>query len=362
MRVGVLGAGQLGRMLGEAGQPWGVDCVFLDPAPDACASRVGRVITADFSDPDALTRLAESVDVVSWEFENVPVEAVRAIGTQVPVYPPPEALEVAQDRLHEKAFFASHDVPVAAHWDITDLASLQEAVASAGGAGVLKTRRFGYDGKGQSMVSASDDLLELWQRLGGRPAILEARVPFDRELSLIAVRTVGGEIACWPLVHNTHAEGILRCSNAPASPVWPELQARAEAHAVTVLEALDYVGVLAIEWFLVGDALVANEMAPRVHNSGHWSIEGSVTSQFDNHLRAVLGLPLGATEVNVPCACVNVIGTWPDRSALLAIPGARVHDYGKAPRAGRKIGHVTVLGTDRETVAQRVAQVRALTG
>jgi 5-(carboxyamino)imidazole ribonucleotide synthase len=329
--VGVIGGGQLGRMLGLAGIPLGLSFRFLDPAPDAPAREVGELVVGAYDDPDALARLAAGAEVVTYEFENVPVDAARRVGA----VPDARALDAAQDRLAEKQLFRRLGIPTAPiDGEVTEFPAL------------LKTRRLGYDGKGQRWVSSA--------QAGTVPGhVLEGRVRFDRELSLLAVRGRDGETRCWPLVENVHEEGILRVSRAPAADA---PQALAEDYAGRLLDELGYVGVLALELFDVGGDLVANELAPRVHNTGHWTIEGSATSQFENHLRAVLGLPLGPTDARGEVALVNLIGTVPPLDALLRIPGAHVHLYGKEPRPGRKLGHVTLLDAGDE----RLAEVRAL--
>ena len=349
MRLGVLGGGQLGWMLGLAGDPVGIRCRFLDPSPEAPAGRVGELVVGAYEDPVALDRLADGVALVTYEFENVPVASAAHLADRVPVWPPPRALEVSQDRVTEKQFLESAGVPVAPWRSVGSRAELVRAVAELGCPAVLKTRRLGYDGKGQHVIAAPADAERAWARLGGAPLILEGFVRFERELSILAVRAQDGATACYPLVENYHAGGILRRSLAPAAAVSSTLQAEAEGHARRVLETLGYVGVLAIELFQAGDRLLANEMAPRVHNSGHWTIEGAETSQFENHLRAVTGLPLGGTSPRGVSAMLNLIGALPDTAAILAIPGAHLHLYGKAPRPGRKLGHVTVRA---ETAAE----------
>jgi 5-(carboxyamino)imidazole ribonucleotide synthase len=363
VKVGVIGGGQLGRMLGQAGGPLGISCTFLDPAPNPSAAAVGRTILGAYDDLHALEQLAAAVDVVTYEFENVPVRAVRALGAKV--RPRPNALEVAQDRLFEKRFFRDQGVETAPFAEVSSPAELDAAIDTLGLPAILKTRRFGYDGKGQLYLADPEQAGAALHALGGVPCILEGVVPFDRELSVLAVRGQDGRIATWPIVENRHAGGILRWSIAPA-PEGPgatvaALQARADQIARRVSEGLDYVGVMAIELFQVGDRLLANEMACRVHNSGHWTIEGAFTSQFENHLRAILGLPLGRTDVPTPVGCVNLLGHLPPLPELLAIPGARVHIYGKEPRAGRKLGHVTVFGPTLDEVRARIDAVRNLT-
>lgn len=361
MRVGVIGGGQLGRMLGEAAQHLGIETLLLEPAPNPSAAVAGEVIAAPYDDEAALDRLAQECDAVTYEFENVPVEAVRYLAGKVPIYPGPGALETTQDRLAEKRFFRSRGVEVAAFVPVDSVEQLEAGIEAIGLPAILKTRRMGYDGRGQLYLADPEQAAGAFAALGEVPCVLEEVVPFDRELSILAVRDRDGATATWPLVENRHAGGILRWSLAPAPGVDRELQLLADALAIRLLEALQYVGVLAIELFQVGDRLLANEIAPRVHNSGHWSIEGALTSQFENHLRAVLGLPLGQTGVLLPCGCVNLLGRLPELSELLSVPGARIHLYGKEPRPGRKLGHVTVLGEDYDQVRERIDAVRALT-
>jgi 5-(carboxyamino)imidazole ribonucleotide synthase len=360
MRVGVLGAGQLGRMLGLAGVPLGVQFRFLDPVPDPPAAAVGEVVTGHWSDPAALARLARGVDVVTYEFENVPAETVRGLAERAPVRPGPLALETARDRLLEKRFFAGLGVPTAPWAPVDRAEDLPGAAAEVGLPAVLKTRQLGYDGKGQRVVRSPEALEPAWRELGAVPQILEGFVRFQRELSILGVRALSGEVALYPPVENHHRDGILDLTLAPAPGLAPELVARAQGYARAALEALDYVGVLAIELFEVAGELLVNEMAPRVHNSGHWSIEGAVASQFENHIRAILGWPLGATTVQGAAAMVNLVGQVPPPEAVLQIPGARLHLYGKEPRPGRKLGHVTVAGRDEAERDAALAAVRRL--
>jgi 5-(carboxyamino)imidazole ribonucleotide synthase len=341
VKVGILGAGQLGRMIALAGHDLGLTFRFFDQS-DGPAGQVAELVQGEFADTAALDRFCDGLDCATFEFENVPVSAVERIASRIPTFPPPAALGAAQDRLTEKSLFARLGIPTPAFAPIDSADGVAAAIEHVGLPAVVKTRRMGYDGKGQAVVRQAADLDGLWLRLGGVPLIAEAFVPFQRELSILAVRSRTGATAFYPLVQNTHRDGILRLSIAPAPEVPDQLQRTAETYAAAVMSATDYVGVLAIEWFEVGGTLMANEMAPRVHNSGHWTIEGSECSQFENHLRAVLGWPLGSTSCRGHSAMVNLIGTMPDRDAVLAIPGAHLHDYGKQPRAGRKLGHVTI--------------------
>jgi 5-(carboxyamino)imidazole ribonucleotide synthase len=353
--LGVIGAGQLGQMLGSAADALGLKCIFLDPSEDPPASSVGRVIRADFDDDSALTTLAVACDVITYEFENVPVVAVRAIESTCPVFPPPQALEHAQDRLAEKQLFESLDIPIAGYRSINSASELQHAVESLGLPLVVKTRRLGYDGKGQSILRNLADAESLFDALGGRDLIAEQFVPFDREVSAIGARDESGNIVTYALSENEHRDGILRVSRATAEG--DRLQGAADNYLQRLLTRLDYVGVLALELFVTDNNLLANEFAPRVHNSGHWTIEGAKTSQFENHLRAIAGISLADTSVVGFPGMVNIIGSMPHDLAEISAADAVIHDYGKEARPGRKLGHVTVIGKSRE---DREKQLRAV--
>lgn len=357
MLVGVLGGGQLGRMLGLAGVAMGLRFRFLDPSPDAPAKDVGELVVGDFEDSGAIDRFVAGLDVATFEFENVPAAAVRRVAERVSIHPNARALEVAQDRVGEKTFFERAGLGVHPWAGADDLAGLRAGLARVGVPAVLKTRRGGYDGKGQSVIrgnpkgaqaggSCHEEAEAAWRAIGQKQAIVEAMVPFTRELSIIAVRGSRGEFAVYPLVENRHAQGILRESRAPAAGVSKDLEQAAHTHCHALMDAMDYVGVLAVEFFEHEGRLLANEMAPRVHNSGHWTIEGAATSQFENHLRAILGWPLGSCAAHGASVMHNIIGQEPEVREVLAVPGAHWHWYGKEPRAGRKVGHVTVCGED----------------
>jgi 5-(carboxyamino)imidazole ribonucleotide synthase len=354
--VGVLGAGQLGRMLALAGHPLGLKFLFVDPAPASPASELGEHLALDYADARALDRLA-ACDVVTYEFENVPVDAVRTLAARTRVFPPVEALAVAQDRLREKTCFRELGIPTPPFFDITSEADLTQALAVTGYPAVLKTRRFGYDGKGQRVLRSDAEAASAYRELTGTPLLLEGFVAFERELSVIGARNARGEIRIYPLVENHHEHGILRLTLAPASEVGEERQLAAEGYLKSLLERFDYVGVLTLELFQAGGRLYANEIAPRVHNSGHYSIEGAVTSQFEQHLRAVLGLPLGSVELIGYSAMLNAIGSLPEPEAVLCVPDTHLHSYGKTPRSGRKVGHVTVRAPDAERLAERLAEL-----
>lgn len=347
-RVGIVGGGQLGRMLALAGAQLGIRTTVLDPARDACAAAVADQIVAPYDDAAALAQLAERSDVVTFEFENVPAESVRALADHKRVAPGPEALAVSQDRVLEKRLFADLDIPTGRSEPVDDADQLRAAASSIGGPLVLKTRRLGYDGKGQARLAGPDDAAEAFASVGGAPSIAEQYVEFSRELSQISVRGRDGDVRHYPLVENRHREGILRETLAPAGNVSDELANAARGHTERLMNRLDYVGVLALELFETDDGLLANELAPRVHNTGHWTIDGAVCSQFENHLRAVCGLPLGECAVRQQCAMLNLIGGVPPLAEIAAIPGLRIHLYDKEPRPGRKVGHLTLLGEGDE--------------
>jgi 5-(carboxyamino)imidazole ribonucleotide synthase len=361
MTVGVLGGGQLGRMLGLAGLPLGLRFRFLDTDGDAPARQVGDLHVGQYDDPVALDAFAAGLDAVTFEFENVPADAVRRIARSLPVQPRAEALETVQDRLSEKRLFRSLDIPTPPFHPVTHAAEVAAALEVTGCPAVLKTRRFGYDGKGQWIVRTKADLAGIMEELPKQPdsLLLEGFVQFDREVSLIAARARSGEVVFYPLVENRHEGGILRLSLAPAPGATPALQSLAQRHVLRIMEALDYVGVLAVEFFQCGDMLLANEVAPRVHNSGHWTIEGAETSQFENHLRAILGLPLGSAAARGLSTMWNVLGAAPPAKAVLAVPGAHLHLYDKEPRSGRKIGHITVCADTPENLEESLARIRA---
>jgi 5-(carboxyamino)imidazole ribonucleotide synthase len=360
MQIGILGGGQLGRMLALAGHRLAMQFRVLEPAAECPAAAVAYHLRGEYEDFQALYSFCQGLDAVTYEFENVPVESARWLAERVPVFPTPDALEVGQDRLTEKAFFQKLGVPVPAFAAVDSRADLDAAVVRIGLPAVLKTTRYGYDGKGQAVLRTAADVEAAWTTLGGRPLVLERFIPFDRELSILAVRGRTGELAFYPLVDNVHRAGILRVSTSPVWGLPAGLQMKAERIATRALEALGYVGVLAVELFQVDDELLVNEMAPRVHNSGHWTIEGADTSQFENHLRALAGLPLGSTAAVGRSVMINLVGGWPDPPDVLAIPGAHLHLYSKKPRPNRKVGHITVRADSDGELVERVKRVRGL--
>ena len=358
MKIGIIGAGQLGRMLALAGYPLALRFQFLDSSADSPGGQVAPIVTGAFDDPQSLQKLAADTDLVTYEFENVPVSALQAVSRTRTCLPPVDALRVSQDRLLEKNLFTQLGIPTPPYRAVESLGELRDGVAALGLPCVLKTRRLGYDGKGQFYLRKAADVELAWQALGGTPLILEGFVAFDREVSIIGARSTRGEVRTYPIVANTHRDGILRVTRAPHRSA--ALQKAAEGHLRKLLGHFDYAGVLTIEFFVRKGRLIANEMAPRVHNSGHWTIEGAATSQFENHLRAITGLPLGDTRAIGHAAMVNFIGSMPERDRVLALPGVHYHDYGKAPRPGRKVGHCTIVAAtaaERDRLVNRVQKL-----
>lgn len=341
MTVGIVGAGQLGRMLALAGYPLGLDFLFLDPTRAAPAGQVAPQICGEFTNAKLLAQLARNSDVLTFDWENISVDALKKLPKSTRICPPVNALAVAQDRVKEKELFERLRIPTTRWAAVDSHAQLVRALQDIGLPGVLKTRRLGYDGKGQFVLRKPEDVQAAWDALGNTALLYEEMVPFDYEVSIIGARSARGEVAIYPLNGNMHAQGILRLTRAPyGTPALQRLAARCLRRA---LNHFRYTGILTIEFFVRRGRLIANEMAPRVHNSGHWTIEGAETSQFENHLRAILGMPLGATRARGHCAMINLIGAMPARDAMLAEDGVHLHDYGKSPRLGRKLGHLTLV-------------------
>ncbi|MFC3816496.1 5-(carboxyamino)imidazole ribonucleotide synthase [Lysobacter sp. GCM10012299] len=358
--VGILGGGQLARMLALSGAPLGLRFLVMDNVADACAGQFAPMVVGDYRDETTLAEFASRVDVATFDFENVPSESAQWLSERVQVFPNPRALATAQDRLAEKTLFQQLGIPVPPFAAIDTREQLDAAIATIGTPCILKTRRLGYDGKGQFRIKSPADADAAWDALGAQASkvglILEGFIHFERELSVVAVRGRDGEFRAWPLTENWHVDGVLSASLAPAR-VDSALAELAYEHARKLGEALDYVGVFALELFCRDGELLANELAPRVHNSGHWTIEGSETSQFQNHLRAVLGLPLGDTRM-VGLACMlNWIGEMPSATPVLAEPGGHWHDYGKSSRAGRKVGHATVRADSAQALATSLQRI-----
>ncbi|MBX7143451.1 MAG: 5-(carboxyamino)imidazole ribonucleotide synthase [Oligoflexia bacterium] len=359
MTVGILGAGQLGRMLALAGYPLGLRFRFFDPNPESPARDLAPLTVASFDDSSALAAFAQSVDILTLEFENIPVIALEIVQKLRPLAPCPQALEISQDRLYEKNLCQALKIPTPANIAVETKEQLLQAVQEIGFPCVLKTRRLGYDGKGQKIIRAREQVDTAFQALAGSPLILEAFIPFTREVSQIIARNKQGEIAYYPLSQNVHRDGILWNTIAPA-PDAAALIPQAQDYTTRIARKLQYTGVLAVEYFVHNGELIFNEMAPRVHNSGHWTIEGANCSQFENHVRAVCGLPLGNPNERGAARMFNILSTLPDTERMLAIPGAHVHLYGKAERPGRKLGHVTLCEQNAAQADELARQVESL--
>ena len=330
-------------MLALAGYPLGIRCSFLDRSAEAPGAQVAPILVGPLEDSGLLAELATGNDVVTFDWENISGTALAPLEKLTSIRPPRAALEISQDRLREKALFKRLKIPVAEHAKVDTRDQLVLAAAKLGVPGVLKTRRMGYDGKGQFVVRRAQDIEGAWDQLGAEDLIYEKFQAFTREVSIVGARSAAGDIVCYPLSANSHGDGILRYTVAPYTS--PAIERSAKIYLKRVMSALNYVGVLAIEFFVVKGRLIANEMAPRVHNSAHWTIEGCVTSQFENHLRAICDLPLGSTRALGHTAMINFLGQLPDRKRLLQIDGLAFHDYGKEAQRGRKVGHCTILKT-----------------
>ncbi|MGE3920525.1 MAG: 5-(carboxyamino)imidazole ribonucleotide synthase [Gammaproteobacteria bacterium] len=354
MKVGILGAGQLARMLTLAAKPMGIDTISFVENPNEASNGITPIFHLGWHDPNAFSAFSKEVSVLTFETENIPTDLFNKFTIDCPVYPNIKTLKITQDRLLEKEFLTSLQIPTAefiAIESIRDLSNYKNFPA------ILKTRCMGYDGKGQFLIRNTEEAQQAFENLKTESLILESFVQFDLELSLIAIRSVSQETKFYPLTQNQHREGILFLSEAPL--IDPPLQRNAETIANKILDAVDYVGVLAIEMFQVGDQLLINELAPRVHNSGHWTIEGAVTSQFENHIRAILDLPLGSTEPLGYSAMINMIGNLFDRNEILKIPYTHWHDYEKSPRPNRKLGHITLNVSDKNIYNQCLEKILA---
>jgi 5-(carboxyamino)imidazole ribonucleotide synthase len=356
--IGIVGAGQLGRMMALAGYPMGLRFRFLDSGPETPGGQVGPIIEGEFVNEERLGKLADSVDILTFDVENVPADVIERIAKRCPFRPPVNALATAQDRLGEKTMFVELGVQTPGFHAVDTRADLDDAVAKVGLPLVLKTRRLGYDGRGQVLIRTADELDAGFEQLAGVPLIAEEFIHFDLEVSAIGARTPSGKSVLYPLSHNVHDSGILRYSIAPYDDA--ALMAQARDIMERMLTHFDYSGILTIEFFVRDGQLIANEIAPRVHNSGHWTIEGAVTSQFENHLRAILDWPLGSTRAREHSAMVNFLGHMPAREDILAIDGAHYHDYGKSPRPGRKIGHCTITAATSQARDAALEKVFAL--
>ncbi|AKS41654.1 5-(carboxyamino)imidazole ribonucleotide synthase [Wenzhouxiangella marina] len=357
MKIGILGGGQLAAMMAQAGAPLGMDFVFLDPAADACAGHHGQLLVDDWASAPERTELA-ACDRLTCDFENVSAEVLEALAERQTVRPAPSAFAAAQDRLTEKQLFEELEIPLAPFAAVDSRPELLAALERIGYPAVLKTRRFGYDGKGQAVLRGPEDLEPAWAALGGNSLVLEGWVPFEHECALTAVRSASGEVRFYPPSWTLHADGILRVTLAPGRLPEPTVT-EAQARLKRLLDHLDYVGCLTLELFAADSGLLANEFAPRVHNSAHWTIEGAETSQFENHLRAVADLPLGSTAARGESIMLNWIGALPSIERLLEVPGLSWHDYRKQARPGRKVGHATIVAADRDQLIERVETVKS---
>lgn len=353
MKVGILGAGQLAQLLAHSAYQLGIETLCFSETQDAPAARLSPLYLEDLEDQQALIDFAKLCDVITLENENINVEILKFLQQYTPVFPGTLAIEVAQDRLFEKTLFSKLSIPTPLFAEVSSAEDLQNAVQKIGTPAILKTRRFGYDGKGQIVIKAPDQVATAWEQIGKVPAILEGFVPFDFEVSLIAARNAKDEMIFYPLSKNTHCEGIMRVAESPY--LNPHLQQLAEEYMTKLFKTFDYVGVLAFEFFVKGDQLIANEIAPRVHNSGHATIEGFNVSQFESHLRAILNLSLLKPVLRTPTVMLNVIGSFP-RIDEQTYQEAHVYDYGKAPREGRKLGHIT-LSKPSEKIANQLKRI-----
>jgi len=357
LKISVVGGGQLGQMMALSCIKLGVSFSFLDPSKDACAQLVGELIQGDYDSEEGINQVIKQSDRVTFEFESVPAKTVAKIAEKRPVFPSAGALEVARDRLFEKTLFQKLGIQTAPFADILSQGDLDQAIVSIGIPAIIKTRTLGYDGKGQKVLKSKADAIDAFAELGSVPLLYEGFVDFDDELSCIAVRSQSGECRFYPLVQNAHKQSMLHSSvvqnNHP-------LQSLGEQYAKSVLDELDYVGVMTFEYFRKGEQLLANEVAPRVHNSGHWSIEGAVCDQFENHVRAVAGFPLGSTQSRKNVALFNIIGQACNEMELMKIEGAYLHMYQKAEKTGRKIGHITLIEDDDKLFEHKFEQIERL--
>ncbi len=354
MKIGILGGGQLARMIALSGYPLAQKFIVLDPGADAGAVGLGEHLHGAYDDMGLLAEMAEKADIVTYEFENVPAQVASFLSDHTLIYPPAQALEVAQDRFTEKNFFHRLDIPTAPFAPIDSLEDLQKTMDEIGYPAILKSRRLGYDGKGQFLLKSAEQLKEAWTSMQNAPSIVEGFVPFQREVSIIAARRRNGDTVFYPLSENRHNGGILRVAECREND---PLQQQAETYVSKLLKALDYVGVIALELFDVDGQLLANEFAPRVHNSGHWTIEGAETSQFENHLRAILDLPLGSTKARGYTAMVNFIGGIPNTEQVLSIANTHLHLYDKSARKGRKVAHATIRSDDLRSFQESLQQL-----
>lgn len=355
-RIGIIGSGQLGRMMALAGTHLNTEYVFFDEALESPSSNLGRTIQPSAS--DAINEFLNSVDVITYESENTDAQLVEHLNKVKPVYPSAKSLLKSQHRLTEKSYFQTLGIQTADFLKVESKDDLLKATEKLGLPIILKTTREGYDGKGQAFIKTASDIDSAWNTLQGQELIAEAFVTFSRELSVIAVRNPSKEIEIYPLAENDHSNGILRVSRVPVQNLSKEKQIQAETFITNLLEDLDHVGVLTLELFDTKDGLIANEMAPRVHNSGHWSIEGALSSQFENHIRAICDMPLGSPEMRQPFAgMINIIGKHGDQSTVMKLPEAFYHAYGKSERNNRKIGHINLIAQNKEALEDNISKL-----
>lgn len=361
LRIGILGGGQLGRMMALAGYPLDLAFSFYDSNPDCPSAALGQRFGDAENSSASLDVFIDSADVFTYEFENIPVEWVERIAAKKPVFPGVKSLSVSQNRLNEKKLFAGLKIPSARFAEIRSEADLQSAVKELGLPLVIKTVTMGYDGKGQFLLKTEEQIAQAWAELGAQPPLIaEEFIHFKRELSIIAVRGRDGKTVSYPLTENVHHRGILSHSIAPAPFVDNDTQLTAERYISAILHELDHVGAVTLEMFETRHGLFANETAPRVHNSGHWTIEGARCSQFENHVRAVAGLPLGDTTCDRPTAMLNIIGQHPKTEEILQMKDAHLHLYGKTEREGRKLGHITLTANNHHELANGITQIADL--
>ncbi len=360
-KLGVIGGGQLGLMLAQEAVQLGLKVICLDPSDDPPARQSAEHWQSAFDDMDMLRKLAAQCDVVTYEFENLSVTALQQAGCLDKIRPGIEALRVSQDRLIEKRYFSQLGIPTVPYFPVTGPLDFEQAATFlAGRTGILKTRCLGYDGKGQTLVDTVEDLRQGWEECGRVPCIVESKIPFDFEFSVIVARSLSGECRFYPLSINEHQHGILRVARKSCSEVQKLYERSAYGFTQSLAAELQYVGVLALEFFACQGKIFANEFAPRVHNSGHWTMHSDLTSQFGNHVRAVCGYPLGYVSTGFEAAMVNLIGTLPSLADILAIEGCHPFLYHKSPRAGRKLGHVTIVAPGADLLSERISKVQAL--
>ncbi len=360
MKIAILGGGQLARMLCLAAYPLGIEIVCVDPKLDCSVKNMSATFCADYSEVDKIFAHLKNIDCVTYELEALPIQSLQQLARQLPIYPSVDILAIAQDRFLEKKLFTELDIPTTEYQCIDTAQAIKNFIDLHSTPVFIKTRRDGYDGKGQIRVNHIDESETSFNRMPKSPLIIEQGIPYDFEVSLISVRNQQGDIRFYPLTLNKHIDGILRVSEAPF--VNGKLQESAESYARRIMEKFNYIGVMTIEFFCVDGRLLANEIAPRVHNSGHWTIEGAHTSQFENHIRAISGLPLGSVAVTTLSRMVNIIGTKPDPASLVSIPGLHYHWYGKDPLPGRKLGHITICEADRVTLDQHYSEAIRMIG